>query len=95
MATTQTQTNNAAVKFRGKGEHEMPSKSQAQNRFMHAAAEGDVEGVAPKVGKEFVKADHGRKVGRLPKHVHKTAKRLHKAGRISDKQMKRMVGEAE
>lgn len=47
----------------------MPSKSKAQNRLMHAAAEGKVPGVPPSVGKEFVKADAGRKVGKLPAHV--------------------------
>jgi hypothetical protein len=47
----------------------MPSVSQSQNRFMHAAAEGDVPGVSPKVGKDFVAADHGRKIGDLPQHV--------------------------
>lgn len=46
----------------------MPSKSQAQNRFMHAAAEGKIKGVSPAVGKEFVKADEGRKIGKLPEH---------------------------
>lgn len=46
----------------------MPSKSKAQNRFMHAAAEGKISGVSKKVGKEFVKADHGRKISKLPEH---------------------------
>lgn len=47
----------------------MPSKSKAQNRLMHAAAEGKVKGVPPSVGKEFVAADEGRKIGKLPDHV--------------------------
>lgn len=68
----------------------MPSVSQAQNRFMHADAEGKVEGVKPSVGKDFVKADEGRKVGKLPQHVKKKAKHLHKRGMISDAAMKRM-----
>ena len=51
-----------------------PSESQAQNRFMHAVAEGDVKGVAPKVGQDFVAADHGRKIGALPEHVGKGRK---------------------
>lgn len=46
----------------------MPSKSQDQNRLMHAAAEGKVKGVPESVGKEFVKADEGRKIGKLPEH---------------------------
>lgn len=66
----------------------MPSVSQAQNRFMHATAEGKTD-VAASVGKEFVKADHGRKIKRLPKHAHKMAKR----GLISERQMKKMKGE--
>lgn len=51
----------------------MPSKSQAQNRLMHAAAskKGGTGGVLQKVGKEFVKADHGKKVGKLPEHKKK------------------------
>lgn len=64
----------------------MPSESQAQNRFMHAVAEGKVKGVKPSVGEDFVAADHGRKIGKLPKHVRKA----HKRGLISDKQMAKM-----
>lgn len=94
MAETAAQPNNILVRFRGHSEQEMPSESQAQNRFMHAVAEGDVNGVPKKVGKEFVSADHGRKIGKLPKHVHKQAKRMHKRGMISEKQMKRFTGEA-
>ena len=90
MSSTAFQQNNAAVKFRGKPELEMPSVSQAQNRFMHAAAEGDIEGVPKKVGKDFIKADHGRKIKKLPKHVRK----LHKRGMISDGALKKMTGEA-
>lgn len=94
MAGTEAQGNNVTVRFRGKGEREMPSESQDQNRFMHAAAEGEIKGVAPKVGKDFVKADHGRKIGKLPKHVSSKAKHLHKRGMISEKQMKRFTEEA-
>jgi len=64
----------------------MPSKSQAQNRFMHAVEEGKVEGVPPNVGKEFVKADHGRKIKKLPKH----ARKAHKRGLVSEKHMAKM-----
>lgn len=39
----------------------MPSKSKAQMRAMHAAAEGrGTIGIPKKVGKEFAKADHAR-----------------------------------
>lgn len=45
----------------------MPSVSQAQSRAMHAAAEGhSTLGIPRKVGKDFVKADEGKKVGKLP-----------------------------
>lgn len=71
----------------------MPSESRAQNRFMHAVAEGDVKGVKPSVGKDFVKADHGRKISKLPKHVRKAAKRAHKRGAISDAAMKKHFGD--
>jgi hypothetical protein len=87
MAETAPQSNNVSVEF--KGSRDMPSVSQAQNRFMHAVAEGDVQGVKPSVGKEFVKADEGRKVKKLPKHV----KRAHKRGLISDSQMSKLRGE--
>lgn len=86
MAETTTQPNNQTVAFRGRAEREMPSKSQAQNRFMHAAAEGSVKGVPKSVGEDFVAADAGRKIKRLPKHAKKLAKR----GLVSDKQMQRM-----
>lgn len=54
----------------------MPSVSQAQNRFMHAAAEGSIKGVSPQVGKDFVNADAGRKIGTLPEHKEKTRLRV-------------------
>lgn len=88
MAETSTQPNNAKVELIGKGSREMPSVSQSQSRFMHATAEGKTD-VPAKVGKEFVAADHGRKIKRLPKHAHK----MHKRGMISEKQMRRMKGE--
>lgn len=38
-------------------------KSKAQNRAMHAAAEGKSKiGIPKKVGKEFTKAQHGKPV---------------------------------
>lgn len=47
----------------------MPSVSQAQNAAMHAAAEGhSTLGIPRKVGREFVKADEGRKISKLPEH---------------------------
>lgn len=88
MAESAPQENNALVAYRSKGSREMPSVSQAQSRFMHATAEGKTD-VPAKVGKEFVKADHGRKIKRLPKHAHKMAKR----GLLSEKQMAKMKGE--
>lgn len=46
-----------------------PSVSQDQNAAMHAAAEGKSNiGIPKSVGKEFVAADHGKKVGSLPQH---------------------------
>ena len=46
----------------------MPSVSQAQNRAMHAAANGNSAlGIPKKVGQDFVSADAGSKVGKLPK----------------------------
>ena len=59
MADTTTQANNISVEFKGKS---MPSVSQAQNRFMHAVAEGDVKGVKPSVGKELT-------FGLRPEHI--------------------------
>ena len=56
----------------------MPSVSKAQNRFMHAAAEGHIPGVPKSVGKDFVKADEGRKIGKLPEHK---KKKMTKRGR--------------
>jgi hypothetical protein len=92
LAGTEAQQNNKAVAFKGRMEREMPSSSQAQNHLMHAAAEGKVEGVPKSVGKDFVKADAGRKIGKLPKHVRHKAKRLAKSGMISDRQMKKLEG---
>ncbi len=90
MAETAAVSNNKAVVFRGKTEREMPSVSQAQNRFMHAVAEGKVKGVKKSVGKDFVAADKGRKIGKLPKHS--KAHKMHARGLISDKQLKKIAG---
>lgn len=49
----------------------MPMKSKAQSAAMHAAAQGNSTiGIPAKVGKEFVQAAHGQKVGKLPEHKH-------------------------
>lgn len=61
----------------------MPSESQAENRLMHASAEGEpwaVKKVPQSVGKEFVSADSGRKISSIPEHTnHKEHdKHLHK-----------------
>ena len=87
MSATSTAPNNRSVTFRGNTEREMPSVSQTQNRFMHAAAEGKVEGVPASVGKKFVKADAGRKIGKLPqrKATRKRVKSAMKRGLISEK----------
>jgi hypothetical protein len=90
MADSAPQQNNKAVAFGAKVEREMPSVSQSQNRLMHAAAEGKVEGVPKSVGKDFVHADAGRKIGKLPKHVRHKAKRLARSGMISEKQLAKM-----
>lgn len=70
----------------------MPSKSQAQNRFMHAVAEGKVAGVPKSVGRDFVAADHGRKISKLPKRARKKAKRARSRGLISEKAAKAHLG---
>lgn len=52
-----------------------PSKSLAQNRLMHAVAsdpsKGKALGLSAKVARDFVAADKGRKIGKLPQHVKK------------------------
>jgi hypothetical protein len=92
MADSAPQQNNKAIAFGKNVEREMPSVSQSQSRLMRAAAEGKVEGVPKSVGKDFVKADHGRKIGKLPKHVRHKAKRLARSGMISDRQMSKLEG---
>ena len=58
----------------------MPSKSPAQHRLMEAAAhtKGGVGGVPQKVGKEFAKADEGRKFkeGGLYANIHAKRERI-------------------
>lgn len=50
----------------------MPSVSQAQSRAMHAAEEGrSTLGIPQSVGREFVKADRGRKISDLVKRKKK------------------------
>ena len=54
----------------------MPMKSKAQNRAMRAAAEGhSTLGIPAKVGKEFVKAQHGKSLKGLPQRVKGKSKR--------------------
>jgi hypothetical protein len=43
----------------------VPMKSKAQNRFMHATAAGKTNAPA-KVGKKFVKEQHGKSLKGLP-----------------------------
>lgn len=53
----------------------MPSVSQAQNRAMHAAAEGhSTLGIPKKVGEDYIEADHGRAIANLQEHVHHPGK---------------------
>lgn len=52
----------------------MPMKSKAQNRFMHAAAEGKIKGVPSSVGKKFVKEQHGKSEKGLPERAPKRRK---------------------
>ena len=58
----------------------MPSKSPAQHRLMEAAAhtKGGYGGVPQKVGKEFVKADEGKKMakGGLYANIHAKQERI-------------------
>jgi len=59
----------------------MPSKSPAQHRLMEAAAhtKGGYGGVPQKVGKEFVKADQGKKFadgGGLYANIHAKQERI-------------------
>ena len=55
------------IRVMGNGQPLDPSVSQAQNRAMHAAAEGHSNlGIPQSVGQDFVAADHNRKVGSLP-----------------------------
>lgn len=58
----------------------MPVVSKSQNAAMRAAAEGDSDlGIPESVGKEFVNASHGIKVGKLPQHVGEKRKAVAKA----------------
>ena len=50
----------------------MPMKSKAQNRAMHAAAEGkSTLGIPKKVAKKFVKEQHGKSEKALPERKKK------------------------
>lgn len=98
MAVTAPAANNKSVKFSGKVEREMPPYpkpvSQAQNAAMHAAASGNSTiGIPEKVGKEFAKGAHSKKLGKLPQHVKKKAKKAIKRGMISEKAAKQHLSE--
>jgi hypothetical protein len=58
----------------------MPSKSPSQHRLMEAAAhtKGGVGGVPQSVGKEFAKADEGKKFkkGGLYENIHRKQQRI-------------------
>lgn len=52
----------------------MPSVSQAQNRFWHAKEEDpDAPAKLKKVARDFLAADRGRNIGKLPQHAPKEA----------------------
>jgi len=70
----------------------MPSVSQSQSRLMAAAAHtpGGYGGVPQSVGREFNKADTGKKRSALPIRVHK----LRKRGMISDRQHEKAESKA-
>lgn len=96
MADTTIHPNNQQVRFRGRGEREMPNVSQAQRGAMAAAAKGDSNlGISKKVGQEFMATDPG---GALPKKAppKPPAKKappvgaqLAKRGLVSDTAMKK------
>lgn len=54
----------------------MPSKSQAQHRFMemvaHNPAAAKRVGVPQSVGQDYAAADKGHKISKLAKHVRKS-----------------------
>lgn len=54
----------------------MPVVSRAQDRFMHAVKEGNVKGVKPSVGSDFISASHGMKMKDLPERVGKPGSAL-------------------
>lgn len=73
----------------------MPVKSKAQSRFMHAAAEGRVPGVSPKVGAEFVSGQEPGATKDLPERVapqDRKVSRLQKSGLISETQGAKLRG---
>lgn len=56
----------------------MPSVSRAQQKAMHAAAEGrGTIGIPESVGKDFAAADHARGPTKLPMHTPKYGKDIH------------------
>ena len=65
----------------------MPMRSKAQNRAMHAAAQGQSNiGIPTGVGQDFVEEQHGKSLKGLPQKVKSKSKpvsqfRLHKEGK--------------
>lgn len=47
----------------------MPSESQAQNRWAHWAEKNSPNPKTRKAAHDFVQADAGRKIGKLPERV--------------------------
>lgn len=69
----------------------MPAVSQAQNAAMRAAAAGkSTLGIPKKVGEEFTEDMGPGDVKALPKRKNSKIDRLRAAGRISDKQAKKL-----
>ena len=59
----------------------MPVVSKAQNRAMHAAEEGhSTLGIPASVGRDFVQASRGMKVGKLPERKGKKARHKPRKG---------------
>jgi hypothetical protein len=90
MAETATQSNNIAIKYRGKRERGMPLKKGTSRETISTNIRRERKASAPPKQAVAIALNTARKSGaKIPKK----AKRAHKTGLVSDRAMHKHFGE--
>lgn len=89
MAETSVQSNNIAVKFRGKRERDMPLKKGTSRKVVSGNIKREIKAGRPQKQAVAIALNTARKSGaKVPKAAH----RAHKSGLVSNRVMKKRYG---